>query len=216
MDAINGRHFLNDQISRRQQSEVPAMLKTAYKAAQALVRSEPILSVESALWNKGRIVQWAVDLGVEKLIQTGKWPFDFRWRDFERPTGKYLEVRMSHSLLTVSQVDKPTKQPRNVCFRENKRVNSQWLLPFRELEDEDQIDGLPHVLLLHGHQELSFAHLGIPHPRHSLGYIYRTDNLMKLPHEVPSDLPPVEETDIEATMTLKEDIERWRRDHGDR
>ncbi|MCJ9430019.1 hypothetical protein [Kordiimonas marina] len=216
MDAINGRHFLNDQITPRQQLEVPSMLRAAYSAVNHLAKSEPILSVESAKWNKGRLVQWAVDLGIEKLIQTGKWPFDYRWRYFERPTGKYLEVRMSHSAMTVSQTDDPTKQPRNVCFRENKRLNSQWLLPLRELEDEAHIDGLPHILLLHGHQELGFAHFAIPHPQHSLGYIHRTGNLMRLPHEVTSELPSVEETDEEATMSLKEDIERWRRDHGDR
>jgi hypothetical protein len=37
---------------------------------------------------------------------------------------------------------------------------------------------------------------------------------MDLPHEVHSDVPPVEDTDDDAVMSMKEDIEKWRRDNG--
>jgi hypothetical protein len=47
-------------------------LKTAYEAAAILIEQEPILSVTSAKDNRGRIVQWAVDLGFERLVRTGQ------------------------------------------------------------------------------------------------------------------------------------------------
>jgi hypothetical protein len=85
------------------------------------------------------------------------------------------------------------------------------------LEDEkEDTSGLPHILLLHGHQSLDFAHLAIPEPMHWLGFQHKTANLMLMAHAVPEPEIPMEETDIEAVMTLKEEIDRWRRDNESR
>jgi hypothetical protein len=117
--------FMRDQISAPQRSLVPSTLKTAYEAAALLIEQEAILSVTSAQDNRGRIIQWAVDLGFERLVKSGQWPFDCRWTFFERPTGRYLEILPSHSVITISQVDNPSKQPRDVRFRANKRLNDR-------------------------------------------------------------------------------------------
>jgi hypothetical protein len=37
---------------------------------------------------------------------------------------------------------------------------------------------------------------------------------MLMPHAVTSTEPPPEDTDIEAVITLKEEIDKWRRDNG--
>jgi hypothetical protein len=207
--------FLRDQITLAQRSLVPTTMKTAYEAAAVLIKDEPILNVTSAKDNHGRIIQWAVDLSFERLVQSQQWPFDFRWRYFERPTGRYLEIHPTHSVLTISQVADPSKQPRDVRFRANKRLSGQgWLTGLRP--DDEESSGVPHILLVHGHQELHFAHLGIPKDEQRKGYHYRTPNLMLMPHIVVSSEPPPENTDIEAVMTLKEEIDKWRRDNADR
>jgi len=211
-----GYQFLLDQIPMPYRPLIPSTLKTAYAAADLLIQNEPILQVPSALDNRGRVVSWAVDLGFERLVKTGQWPFDCRWRYFERPTGRYLEVLLSHSVLTISQVADPKKQPRDVVFRANKRLSNQGFLAFAEFQDERAVCGLPHILLLHGHQVLNFAHLAIPSEQHSEGYVYRTSNLMKMPHEVLQPEPPAEDTDVEAVLTLKQEIEKWRRDNDER
>ena len=123
-----------------------------------------------------------------------------------------VEVR---SILSISQVADPAIQPRDVVFRQNARINNRepyFALP--EFDDTRIVSGLPSFLFVHGHQDLSFAYLGVPHPVHHRDYIYRTPNLLDLPHEVPSDLPPVEETDTEEVMSLKAEIDKWRRDNG--
>jgi len=42
---------------------------------------------------------------------------------------------------------------------------------------------------------------------------------MLMPHEIVvgqgDDQPPIEDTDIDATMTLKDEIEKWRRDNNE-
>jgi hypothetical protein len=208
--------FLLDQIPLSLRSHVPATLKAAYDAAALLIKEEPILNVTSAQDNRGRIVQWAVDRGFERLCQSGQWPFDFRWRSFERPTGHYLEILPSHSVMTISQVSDPAKQPRDVAFRANKRVNGQaWLRGLPKPEGEEPTGGAPHVLLVHGYQGLNFAHFGLPKEDQQRGYHYRSPNLMLMPHVVTSPEPPPEDTDIEAVITLKEEIDKWRRDNGD-
>lgn len=116
--------FLLDQIPTHLRPAIPATLKLAYSAASVLIESEPILQVPSARDNRGRIIQWSVDLGFQRVCESGEWPFDFRWRLFERPTGRYVEIRPSHSVVTISQVSDPKKQPRDVRFRANKRLNN--------------------------------------------------------------------------------------------
>ncbi|MCE2510145.1 MAG: hypothetical protein J4G10_04120 [Alphaproteobacteria bacterium] len=204
--------FLLDQIPLVRRAVVPTTLKQAYAAASLVIDKEPILSVESAKANRGRIIQWAVDLAFEKLVDSGQFGVDRCWRLFERPTGRYLEVLFSHSVLTISQVAHPDKQPRDVKFRRNKRLTSQISMEFMR-EDLGEWNGAPHILLLHGHQTLDFAHLAIPHPRHSEGFQHRSPNLMLMAHSVPQSEVPMEETDVEAVMTLKEEIDRLRRDN---
>jgi hypothetical protein len=215
MDSVSAEHFLLDQMPIRLRSPIPTTLKTAYASARILIEAEPILQIESAEDNRGRIISWAVDFAFKRLMDTGQWPFDYRWENFAKPTGRYLEIQLSHSVMSVSQVSDPKKQPRNVIFRANGRLNNEPFFDLKEFADERSVQGLPHFLLVHGHQELAFAHLGVPHSLHHRNYIYLTPNLMLMPHEVPAEAPSVEDTDHEAAMTLKEEIEKWRRDHDE-
>lgn len=209
-----GEAFLLDQVPLVHRTKIPTTLKTAYAAAKAVIDAEPILQVPSARDNAGRIIQWAVDLGFQRLVETGGWPYTARWRTFALPTGRYLEILTPYSVITISQSADPKKQPRDVVFRNNKRLNNQGR--FKEiLGDVEPAFGLPHILLLHGYQQLNFAHLAIPHENKRKGFHARTTNLMLLPHEITSSEPEMEQTDIEAVMTLKDEIDRWRRDNGD-
>jgi hypothetical protein len=207
--------LLMDQVPLTARSKIAPTLKAAYAAANLLIDNEPILKVVSAQDNKGRIIQWAVDLGFQKLLESGGWTYDFRWRPFERPTGRYLEIRAPYLVMTISQVEHPTVQPRDVLFRANKRVANGGWLPGLEPEEESAVAGLPHALILHGYQSLNFAHLAMPESYDNKGYIYRSPNLMLLPHAVPAPETPMENTDIDAVLTLKEEIDKWRRDHGE-
>lgn len=126
-------------------------------------------------------------------------------------------MRPSHCVITVSQISDPTKQPRNVVFRQSRRLNNQPFFAFAEIAAENDIVGEPHLLLTHGYQGLNFAHLCVPDPVHENGYRYRSGNLMDLAREVTLDGPPPEytDTDFENLNLLKEDIERLRRDHDE-
>ena len=216
MESVDAADFLQDQWPRHLWPLVPTTLRQAYKAASDLADTDPILQVESARDNHGRLISWATDLAFKRLMDTDQLPFDYRWHSFTQPTGRYLEIRLSHSVATISQVADPAKQPRNVRFRENGRMNNEPFFDLPEFDDEHSVRGLPHLLIVHGYQELAFSHLAIPHPLHRRDYRYRTPNLMHLPHEVPGVGPAVEDTDtdFDATNLLKEEIKRWRRDHG--
>jgi hypothetical protein len=206
--------FLLDQVPLHLRPVIPATLKLAYAAASVLINGEPILQVPSARDNRGRIIQWAVDLGFERVCSSGEWPFECRWRPFQKPTGRYLEIRPSHSVITISQVADPKKQPRDVRFRANKRLATQgWLRNLPRADGPEDPAGIPHILLAHGHQGLNFVHLGIPNENHRRGYICRTANLLLMPHGVRPDVPPPEDTDFQAVMSLKEQIDRWRKDN---
>ena len=63
----NPEAFLDDQLSRKIRHFIPQTLRAAYTAANQLIENEPILQVQSAQDNKGRIIQYAVDLAFEKI-----------------------------------------------------------------------------------------------------------------------------------------------------
>lgn len=203
-------HFLRDQVSR--QSVIPTTLRVAYQAATALAKDQPILEVTSAIDNRGRLVSWAVDQAFERLIKTGQWPFEYEWVPFAEPTGRYLRIRFGAATMSVSQVARPKRPPRRAVFRENAAMmNVRFLFP--EMEEERRITGLPAFVLVHGHQELNFAHIGMSYPT-KRKWLHRTPNLLLAPHAVESSEPPVEAVDEEAIVTLKEQIEKWRRDNN--
>lgn len=204
--------FLQDQIPAADRPIVPTTLKNAYAAARQIIADEPLFNIPSAVAQQGRIVQLAVDMAFEKLVQSGQFGRDYRWKYFEKPTGQYLEIYFSHSALTISQVANPAKQPRDVGFRRNKRLASQIDMEFMN-DNAPDTSGIPHILLLHGHQSLEFAHLAIPETSHLEGFQHRSANLMLLPHALPREEVPMEDTDTEAVMTLKDEIDRWRRDN---
>ncbi|RIJ15267.1 hypothetical protein D1231_10900 [Henriciella mobilis] len=158
-----------------------------------------------------------MDLGIEKAIETGVLPFDYSWESFDKPTGKFLAVRPSHSVVTVSLTRTPTKQPRTVVFRQQqKQVNSQLDL-LDGVTEPMEITGLPHILLLHDYRDPEFAHLGIPRADCDQDFSYRTENLFKLPHEVEPQGPAPEgpdDAELDAVFQLKEDIDRWRKENG--
>ena len=214
MDTVNVELFLSDQVPPRYRSLIPTTLRSAYAAVGMMVDQEPILQVPSAEDNRGRLISWGVDLAFERLITTGQWPVECRWREFAKPTGRYLEIRLSHSVVTISQISDSRQQPRNVVFRENARLMNEKFL-FDDMEADRQVSGLPHFLMVHGHQELNFAHIAVPHIEHSRGYLYRTPNLLMMPHAVPSEEPPPENTDVDVIITLKQEIEKWQRDNGE-
>ncbi len=219
MDSSLAECFLLDQFPVKYRALIPAVLRNARASAATLAKSEPILQVQSAKDNFGRLISWAADLGVEKLINSGRWPVDYRWRWFAQPTGRYLEVRLSHSVMSISQVADPQIQPRDVKFRENARLNNQRSFDFPGLNDSRSSTGIPAFILIHGRaeryeMESEFAHIGVPHPEHKRDWIYRTKNIMGLVQTVESELPPVEDTDAEAVLTIREEIEKWRRDNG--
>lgn len=214
---VNPEEFIRDQLPLAQWPTIATVLRTAYAAAADAAKDTPILQIESAMDNHGRVVSWAVDTGLKRAVVSGAIKCDYRWRAFAQPTGRYLELRFPHSTASVSQVASPLKQPRNVVFRENARLKNQASFDLPEFREEQRVMGLPHFLLVHGHQGLSFAHLGVPSSLSAREWTWLSRNIMGMPHEVTSDQPPPENTDIDFNELniLKEEIERWRRDNDD-
>jgi len=209
--------FIKDQLPFRTWPVIPTVLRTAYATVDDIVKDSPILQVESAADNKGRLISWAVDFGLKRAVDTGALNCDYSWREFARPTGRYLELRFTHSTASVSQVSDFEQQPRNVIFRENARLRTQRVFDLPEFEDEQRVRGVPHFLLVHGHQVLNFAHFGIPLATSRTKWSWLSQNLMKMPHELFSDKPAPEntDTDLDELNLLKEDIEKWRRDNAE-
>ena len=212
------KRFVDTEFSLVHRALLPAALQTAYNAVDALYRDEPLFDVVTARLGKGHIVAWAVDRQLERMLISGRLPFDYRWASFERPTGKYLQIRLASSTLSISQLSQPTDIPRHAVFRTNRILNNNPLLPLNaEIEEEGTVAGLPHLILIHGYQTLSFAQLGVLHPRpKEFGWIYRTPNLMNATRIIEAEkLPDEEAVDVEAIVTLKADLAKWIRDNPD-
>src|SRR5438105_650941 len=112
MRAADAEVFLNDQLPPRYLALLPQCFRNAYAAVEALCKEEAILQVTSACINRGHLRTWAVETGIERLINSGQWPVEFRWESFARPTGKYLRIMLGHSSVSVCQVKRHKKVPR--------------------------------------------------------------------------------------------------------
>lgn len=213
---VDPKAFLDDQFPRRYRALLPQSLRNAYAAVESLAKDEAILQVESARINLGHVRAWAADLAIERLLKAGQWPFDYRWASYQRPTGKWLRIHLGASTMSISQVTHEKAIPREAAYRANNVLNN---MPFLGLDDsfkeEESVRGLPHLLLVHGYQQLDFIHIGMPNPRASdFGYIYQTPNLLLEPQVIDDGLPPAEGTDAQVEVELlKEELRKWRRDN---
>jgi hypothetical protein len=220
MRVVQASDFVESEFPSQYQRLIPPSLKVAYDAVDALYATEPLFGVESAAIGKGHVIAWAVDRQIEKLVETNQLPFDRRWVPFEKPTGKFLQLRLPASTLSINQLPFAQAIPRRAQFRHNRILNNQPCFDLPEFEEERKITGLPHLILSHGYHKLEFANIGILSPRpHREGWIYRTPNLLNIPHIVASDLAPVEGADVEADVSLKElkeEIIRWVHDNGEK
>jgi hypothetical protein len=210
---IKAKYFVDAEFPSAHRAVIPPALRAAYKAVEQLYENEPLFSVESARINKGHVVAWAVDRQIERLLTSSQLPYDYRWCPFERPTGKYLQIRLPTSTLSISQLALATDVPRHAHFRQNRILSNAPFLDLEGFEEESRISGLPHLILTHGYQELSFTHIGVLHPEpQQFGWIYRTPNLLKEIHVVETEMPAEEAADAEAIVTLRDDISRWLRE----
>ncbi|MBK8210505.1 MAG: hypothetical protein IPK78_11615 [Rhodospirillales bacterium] len=218
MHAVSAKHFVDSEFGHVHRALVPGALKSAYDAVEALYKEEPLFDVMTAKIGKGHVIAWAVDRQIERLLIAGRLPFDYRWVSFERPTGKFLQIRLPSSTMSINQLPQPTDIPRDANFRTNRVLNNNPLLPLNaEIIDERRVAGLPHLILAHGYQELSFAQIGVLHPSaRKFGWIYRTPNFLAAIRAIEPETPPAEEAaDVEAVVTLKDEIARWLRDNSD-
>jgi hypothetical protein len=215
MRSAKAKAFLDNQLPAKYRAELPQAFVSAYQAVEVLAKDEPILNVESARINRGHLRAWGADLAVERLLRSGKWPFDFDWANYGRPTGKWLRVRLPSSTLSISQVARPKLIPREADFRTNNVLNNMPFLDIGDFRDEEKIRGLPHFLLAHGYQGLDFIHVGLPHPHAAdHGYIYQTPNLLNQVRTIEADLPPPEAADAQAVVELVEELKKWWQDNG--
>src|SRR4029077_1204844 len=108
---------------------------------------DPLFSVQSAVINKGHVVAWAVDQQIERLLTSGQLPYDYRWSPFARPTGKFLQIRLQASTLSINPLSLATDVPRHAPFRQNRVLSNAPFLDLDGFEDESEINGLPHLIL---------------------------------------------------------------------
>jgi hypothetical protein len=204
--------FVESEFPVQYQREVPEALKRAYLMADALMRDTSFLSTEGGVNARGHIIQCAVDYQLIRLIETGAWPFDFEWHYYARPTGKHLKILPKSTVVTVSRLQHDKQFPRNADFRNNQRLNNdpQQIRLFEDAIDKraSEMKGRPHLILGHGYHEPDFAHIYIPHS-HRAKWNWSTQNLMKSPHVVSSDLPPIERPKTKSEPEIKEEFKEW-------
>ena len=155
----------------------------------------------------------AASFELQQLVRSGDLPFDGRWECHARPTGQHFVLYTRRAKLTTSQLADPSKKPRRAEFRENyAEDNATYLFPELMPQRDDTGKRLLHIL--HGYQGLSFIHLAYPHPEENR-HIYRSQNLLKLPHEISRDpdLAPPEGPTDSPDPEMIENIQRYLRDH---
>jgi hypothetical protein len=214
MEADNpAERFLNAEFPPTLYRLIPAALRRAYLAADAIMEQHPQFSTPGGRFQRGDLIAMCADYEFWLLVTSRNLPFvvSADWEDYAKPTGKFFVMRSLRAHITISQVSDPKRKPRFACFRHEYALpNGPYLFGYMNDEFEhDQERRLIHIV--HGYQGLAFAHLTLPHP-HNRGNMWISRNLMKIPHEVPNPLPQPEGPLESPNPETIEIIERQLRD----
>jgi hypothetical protein len=191
--------FADDEVPDSIRPLFPSALRRAYSAADITIERDPYLATPGAKYQRGDLIMLAASYEFQQLVANGSLPnFDGSWQYFARPTGKHFVMLTNRARITLNQVEDPKKKPRHAVFRNNyAELNERGLFDdvdedIQRAREEAERDGERRLLhILHGYQSLDFAHIAYPHPARNK-HMYRSPNLMRVPHEIASDLPPAE------------------------
>ncbi|TXM70180.1 hypothetical protein [Methylobacterium sp. WL120] len=211
--------FIDEEFPSTIRPLIPSALRRAYATADRTIDQNVYLSTPGGQYQRGDLIMLAVSFELERLVKTGDLPFDGSWENYARPTGKHFVIRTNRALITANQVEDASKKPRKAVFRANFEESNQSLL-FEDDEAERRrkieqaiLDGERRSLhILHGYQDLNFAHIAYPSPDKN-GHIFRTNNLMRLPHVAIGMLTPPEGPTESPDPEIIESIERHFRDN---
>jgi hypothetical protein len=206
--------FLHTEFPPELHPLIPSALRRAYAAADEMIDRHPQLCTPGGRYQRGDLVALAADYEFELLVKANSLPFEPSWEYYARPTGKHFVMRSRRAHITISQLDDPEFKPRNAVFRNLFAIpNGRYLFQYMNEEVErDNARRLMHVL--HGYQNLTFAHLTLPHPQENR-HVWKTSNLMNIPHVVTSDLPRAEGPTVSPEPQTIENLERHLRDSDD-
>ncbi|MCW5695035.1 MAG: hypothetical protein KIT48_21965 [Pseudolabrys sp.] len=212
-------HFTDTEVPAELRPLFPAALRRAYSAADITMERDDYLATPGAKYQRGDLIMLAASYEFEQLLKRGLLPgFDGTWEFFAKPTGKHFVMLTSRARITLNQVQDPRKKPRRAVFRNNyAELNEAGLFDsfddeLKRAREEAERDGARRLLhILHGYHDLDFAHIAYPHPERNR-HIYRSRNLMQLPHEVSSDLPAPEGPSESPNPEAFENFERHLKD----
>ena len=207
--------FIQQEVPVDVRALFPQRFQSAYDAVDALTREYRFLQTPTAKYTKGHLIALAVEHGLQALIDSGKWSVrDYSYVSYTKPTGKYLRIETQNSIVTISQLQQRRRQPRKATFRQNAKFNNAPFLNFIEFPGPLEEGTVPHLIIGHGYQTLTFVQVGIPHPEHKHEWLALTRNAFDELREVTSDLVPEEAPNVEATLELKEAVKKRIQDNG--
>lgn len=210
---MTAEEFVNEEVPQAVRRLFPSALRRAYAGADELIERSAPFQTPGGRYQRGDLVMLFASYELELLVKAGSIPFDGEWEYFARPTGKHFVMLTRHARITTSQVDDPKKKPRRAVFRANYgEMNETSMFPDMNVAVEPDDRRLLH--LLHGYQSLDFAYLTYPHPERNR-HVYRTGNLMRLPHEITTDLPAAEGPAESPSPEAVENVERHLHDTDD-
>jgi hypothetical protein len=206
--------LLNSEFPAPYRPLVPAALKRAYASADQAYERLDWLSTPSGKFHRGDLILLATEFEFARLIREGRLPFEPVWEDYAVPTGKHLVMKSPGAHITINQVEWPHIKPRRAIFRDQLATpNTDYLFP--EWNEERAVDERrKHIVLLHGHSELRFSTLAIPHPTENR-LIEWTGNLLDIPHEVSSPAMPGEGPTESPDAEIIDEVLRAVRDNDD-
>jgi len=199
--------FIERQLTVPLLARLPNLFHGAHKLCREVLRDNPCLAVPSL--QIGDIRNAAIDFTLNTHIKAGKYDgISVSFRDFFKPTGKYLHIETPSAILTVSHVARPGDLPRHAEFRKNAcEANSPYL--FKEMEEERKreekaaaiIEKKAHLLIIYGDQSMEFMFVGAMR-RNETGWLQAPMDLLNRPRLIADD--DVEGKGASITMDVKE------------
>lgn len=203
---FNLEQFVHAQVPAEITGKIPDVLRSAHKVVDEVMSEFSFFQTPGGEYARGDLINYSVEYQVSKLIDAGAWAYEYSWEYYTNRNGKYLKIKTNEADLTIKQVQRVYGFPADSLFRDRcrtKNIPNQLYLTGPGLDPP--ATSRPFLILGHGHRNLDFAFIGLPHQSERT-WLYCSDNLMPSLIELEENGPAVEDIPNDLMISLKDEL----------
>ncbi|WP_370931741.1 hypothetical protein [Bartonella sp. DGB1] len=208
---IHPEDFIKTRIPIKDKIILMQCVNEGHKVIRNMRKDDLALGLPMVNNMKCYFLSIGVHFVIQRNIESGILPFTCGWKNFAKPTGKYLEIIGHGFTFSINSVANCNKPPKKAIFREQKLVGNKTLFNYQENCFADIIyEPYPHFILTFSSSgySLNDLRIGLPANYKRSQWEWVSNNWLHEPHLVTGTSAEIENTSYnpEDMNLLKETL----------